>query len=107
MRERGNRNQVQERVKTLRTRGMLDQRDRRELYQQGVAIGFVGSHLARVSKEETLVEMFGVARATVRRALAELEAEQLVQRRHGTGTFVRESLSAGASRPTLELSRRT
>ncbi len=52
-------------------------------------------------KEETLVQLFGVARATVRRALADLETEGLVRRRHGTGTFVLEGLSTGANMPTL------
>jgi GntR family transcriptional regulator len=52
-------------------------------------------------KEESLVSSFGVARATVRRALADLEYEGFVQRRHGRGTFVREDLQAGPRRPTL------
>ena len=52
-------------------------------------------------KEEALGKVFGVARATVRRALAELEAAGLVQRRHGIGTFVRGDLSTGAAVATL------
>ncbi|AHG62537.1 transcriptional regulator, GntR family [Advenella mimigardefordensis DPN7] len=52
-------------------------------------------------KEEALVKLFGVARATVRRALADLEAEGLVQRRHGSGTFVRANLSTGANIASL------
>lgn len=51
--------------------------------------------------EEALVATFGVARATVRRALADLEGEGLVQRRHGRGTFVREDLSTSAGMTTL------
>lgn len=52
-------------------------------------------------KEEALVKLFGVARVTVRRALADLEAEGLVQRRHGLGTFVRGDLSTATSVATL------
>jgi GntR family transcriptional regulator len=52
-------------------------------------------------KEESLVELFGVARATVRRALADLENEGLVQRRHGSGTFVRGDLSTATAVATL------
>jgi GntR family transcriptional regulator len=40
--------------------------------------------------ETTLMEMFGVSRATVRRALSTLEAEHLVDRRPGKGTRVLE-----------------
>ncbi|WP_423916386.1 GntR family transcriptional regulator [Caballeronia sp.] len=41
--------------------------------------------------EESLCEQFGVSRVTVRRALSDLEARGLVQRRHGKGTFVMHS----------------
>jgi GntR family transcriptional regulator len=51
--------------------------------------------------EDALVQLFGVSRATVRRALADLESEGLVQRRHGRGTFVREGLATGANMATL------
>ena len=38
--------------------------------------------------ETELSEMFSTSRATIREALAELERERLVIRRHGAGTFV-------------------
>src|SRR5207244_1562317 len=40
--------------------------------------------------EENLVEQFGVSRATVRQALADLVQEGLIVRRAGLGTFRRE-----------------
>jgi len=51
--------------------------------------------------EEALVESFGVSRVTVRRALADLELEGVVQRRHGRGTFVREDLATAANMASL------
>ena len=57
---------------------------------------------AALPKEEALCEQFGVSRITVRRALADLAAQGLVQRRHGIGTYVlprdapaREGLTLG------------
>lgn len=38
--------------------------------------------------EEALCSEFGVSRITVRRALSDLQAQGLVERRHGLGTFV-------------------
>lgn len=84
----------------LRTRGTALHRQIYLVLRDGIAQGTYppGSSLP---KEEALVQLFGVARATVRRALADLEADGLVQRRHGSGTFVREGLATGANVTTL------
>jgi len=52
-------------------------------------------------KEEALCGQFGVSRITVRRALADLEADGLVQRKHGRGTFVKEDVPV--QRPMMNL----
>jgi GntR family transcriptional regulator len=54
-------------------------------------------------KEEALCTRFGVSRITVRRALADLAALGLVERRQGIGTFVRGDVPAPRQRPTLSL----
>jgi GntR family transcriptional regulator len=84
----------------LRTQGTALHRQIFLVLRDGIVQGTYTPGTA-LPKEESLVALFGVARATVRRALADLEAEGLVQRRHGTGTFVRADLSTGASTATL------
>jgi len=54
-------------------------------------------------KEEALGERFGVSRITVRRALADLAAQGLVERRHGLGTFVRADAPPMRSSPSLSV----
>jgi len=46
---------------------------------------------ARLPSENQLVEKFSVSRPTVARALRDLEAEGLIERRAGSGTFVRRN----------------
>src|SRR5579872_7023531 len=40
--------------------------------------------------EPRLMRDYGISRSTVRRALAQLEAEDRIERRRGSGTFARE-----------------
>ncbi len=42
----------------------------------------------RLPSEPELTRLLGVSRATVRQALSQLEAERIISRRHGVGTFV-------------------
>ena len=60
----------------------------------------------RMPSENELVEQFGASRPTIGRALAQLESEGLVERRAGSGTFVRaqsnrEGLTFGLLIPDL------
>jgi GntR family transcriptional regulator len=84
----------------LRTRGTALHRQIFLVLKDGIVQGTYAPGAA-LPTEEVLVQMFGVARATVRRALADLEAEGLVQRRHGSGTFVRDGLATGANMASL------
>lgn len=43
---------------------------------------------AKLPTEKDLARHYGVSRVTLRQALAELEKNRLIDRRHGTGTFV-------------------
>ncbi|MGI9430240.1 MAG: GntR family transcriptional regulator [Bythopirellula sp.] len=47
----------------------------------------------RIPSETRLVEQFNVSRPTAARALKDLEVHGLVERRHGSGTFVRHTVS--------------
>ena len=84
----------------LRTPGTALHRQVFLVLRDGIRQGLYAPGQA-LPKEESLVEQFGVARVTVRRALADLEAEGLVQRRHGRGTFVRGDIARGSPAPTL------
>lgn len=53
--------------------------------------------------EEALCDVFGVSRITVRRSLADLAAQGLVERRQGLGTFVRDDLPRPRRLPNLSL----
>jgi GntR family transcriptional regulator len=48
-----------------------------------------------LDSERTLVERFGVSRVTVRRSLDQLDAEGLIMRVHGSGTYVSDSQLIG------------
>jgi GntR family transcriptional regulator len=48
-----------------------------------------------LDSERTLVERFGVSRVTVRRSLNQLDAEGLIVRVHGSGTYVSDSQLIG------------
>jgi len=52
--------------------------------------------------EEALCEQFGVSRITVRRALADLTAQGLVERRHGVGSFVQAGSRTQRARASLD-----
>ena len=43
----------------------------------------------RIPSEEELISTYGLSRGTVRKAIAQLEAERLIDTEHGIGSFVR------------------
>ncbi|MGH8294879.1 MAG: GntR family transcriptional regulator [Steroidobacteraceae bacterium] len=91
------------------------------LYQvlsQALAEACLGAGEALAS-EPRLMREYGVSRSTVRRALARLEAEGRIERKRGSGTFVRNrrgggtvltdvsAMLDGAASPPAAISRRT
>jgi GntR family transcriptional regulator len=53
--------------------------------------------------EEALAKMFQVSRVTIRRALADLDAAGLIERKHGLGTFVRKKADPRDTSPMNRL----
>lgn len=51
----------------------------------------------RLPSEPRLMRDYGISRSTVRRALAQLEAEDRIERRRGSGTFAREQRERAAT----------
>lgn len=58
---------------------------------------------ARLPSEPQLVKSFGVSRPTVARALLDLQREELIVRRAGSGTYVRSSAPSAAAVSTRQL----
>lgn len=73
----------------------------RELRLEIAAGNFAPSN--KLPSEAQLVERFGVSRPTVARALRDLQAEGLVERRAGSGTFVRSEPQANTETRVLGL----
>src|SRR5260370_1551541 len=49
--------------------------------------------------EEAVVKMFQVSRVTIRRAVADLDAAGLIERKHGLGTFVKKKPDPSEASP--------
>jgi len=56
---------------------------------------------AQIPNEDQLGELFKVSRTTVRRAVSDLHAQGLLEKRHGHGTFVRRNIPTAIPAPTL------
>src|SRR5437773_9408095 len=57
----------------------------------------------RIPSEAQLVNRFGVSRPTVARALRDLQTEGLIERRAGSGTYVRRQTASSARTRQLGL----
>jgi DNA-binding LacI/PurR family transcriptional regulator len=67
-----------------------------------ISAGRFGSD-GRMPSEQQLVKQFGVSRPTVARALRDLEAEGMIERRAGSGTYARGTRTAPESSRVLGL----
>ena len=59
---------------------------------------------SQLPTEQALSARYGLGRATVRRALEQLEREGLIEKRHGVGSFVRRREGAVSLAPLISLS---
>jgi len=91
--DRSNATGIEQRLRQLDLHGSDDTRPKYERLRSFIA-SEVGKGYLKVGSslpsEQRLSEMLRVARTTVRQALAELERDGVVERRHGAGTFVNE-----------------
>lgn len=72
---------------SLKAQGALLHRQLYLTLKQQIVTGFFREG-DRLPTQESLSEQFGVSRITVRRALAELQSEGLIQNEQGVGSFV-------------------
>ena len=84
---------------------MADQPKHRDISRQLRADIAAGRYTAgaRLPSEPQLVKKFGVSRPTVGRALLDLQNEGLIERRAGSGTYVKSGASAQAASSTRQL----
>jgi LacI family transcriptional regulator len=76
-----------------------------EIYEHFSRAILAGEHRAgdRLPSEHELVEIFGSSRPTVARALRELQHAGLIERRVGSGTFVRDHAGSAGARKLFGL----
>ena len=84
---------------------MAEQSKHREISNALLSEIAAGKYAAsgRLPSEVQLVKRFGVSRPTVARALRDLQAEGLVVRRAGSGTYVKEQAPPGPPARQLAL----
>ena len=96
---------VEQRLRSLNLHSTDDGRPKYEQLRSFIANEVHNGQLSEGSplpSEQQLSEMLSVARTTVRQALAALEKDGLVRRRHGSGTFINR-LPEQASRLRLNV----
>ena len=83
----------------------LDEASKRQAARQRIEEMIRGQNLwgRRLKGERALAAELGIARRTLQAALAELQAERLVERRHGAGTFAAERPASRSPARTVRL----